>query len=199
MCLFMLCLLNILYAVIFFWLDFSSSSFVSLKLKIRLHKSYAKFIFKNQYYSMSQVKGNNTVKVNYTGKLSDGQIFDTSEGKEPIEFTLGQGRLIPGLEKGLIDMKLHEKKTISIVKEEAYGEVNESLIQEVNKKDLPQDMEPEVGMGLVSKSPEGQEINLMVVEVKEESIIIDGNHPLAGKDLIFEIEVLEIKEAVITE
>ena len=199
MCLFMLCLLNILYAVIFFWLDFSSSSFVSLKLKIRLHKSYAKFIFKNQYYSMSQVKGNNIVKVNYTGKLSDGQIFDTSEGKEPIEFTLGQGRLIPGLEKGLIDMKLHEKKTISIVKEEAYGEVNESLIQEVNKKDLPQDMEPEVGMGLVSKSPEGQEINLMVVEVKEESIIIDGNHPLAGKDLIFEIEVLEIKEAVITE
>jgi len=183
----------------FFWLDFSSSLFVSLKLKIRLHKSYAKFIFKNQYYSMSQVKGNNIVKVNYTGKLSDGQIFDTSEGKEPIEFTLGQGRLIPGLEKGLINMKLHEKKTISIVKEEAYGEVNESLIQEVNKKDLPQDMEPEVGMGLVSKSPEGQEINLMVVEVKEESIIIDGNHPLAGKDLIFEIEVLEIKEAVITE
>ena len=157
------------------------------------------FISKNQYYSMSQVKGNNTVKVNYTGKLSDGQVFDTSEGKEPIEFTLGQGRLIPGLEKGLIDMKLHEKKTISIVKEEAYGDVNESLIQEVNKKDLPQDMEPEVGMGLVSKSPEGQEINLMVVEVKEESIIIDGNHPLAGRDLIFEIEVLEIKETVITE
>ena len=148
---------------------------------------------------MSQVKGNNTVKVNYTGKLSNGQIFDTSEGKEPIEFTLGLGRLIPGLEKGIIDMKLNEKKSISVAKEEAYGEVNPSLIQEVNKKDLPQDMEPKVGMGLVSKSPEGQEINLMVAEVKEDTIIIDGNHPLAGHDLIFEIEVLEIKEAVITE
>jgi len=148
---------------------------------------------------MSQVKGNNTVKVNYTGKLSNGQIFDTSEGKEPIEFTLGQARIIPGLEKGLIDMKLNEKKSISVTKEEAYGEVNPSLIQEVNKKDLPQDMEPKVGMGLVSKSPEGQEINLMVAEVKEDTIIIDGNHPLAGHDLIFDIEVLEIKDAVITE
>ncbi|AUC85119.1 peptidylprolyl isomerase [Polaribacter sp. ALD11] len=148
---------------------------------------------------MSQVKENNTVKVNYTGKLSDGQIFDTSEGKEPIEFTLGQGRLIPGFEKGLIDMKLNEKKTITIVKEEAYGEVNKDLIQEVKKTELPQDMAPEVGMGLVSKSPDGQEMNLMVVEVKDESIVIDGNHPLAGKDLIFDLEVVEIKETEVTE
>jgi FKBP-type peptidyl-prolyl cis-trans isomerase 2 len=142
---------------------------------------------------MSQVKENNTVKVNYTGKLSDGQIFDTSEGKEPIEFTLGQGKLIPGFEKGLIDMKLNEKKTITIPQEEAYGDVNKDLIQEVQKTELPQDMAPEVGMGLVSKSPDGQEMNLMVVEVKEDSIVIDGNHPLAGKDLIFDLEVVEIK------
>ena len=148
---------------------------------------------------MSQVKENNTVKVNYTGKLSDGQIFDTSEGKEPIEFTLGQGRLIPGFEKGLIDMKLNEKKTITIAKEEAYGEVNKDLIQEVKKTELPQDMAPEVGMGLVSKSPDGQEMNLMVVEVRDESIVIDGNHPLAGKDLIFDLEVVEIKETEVTE
>lgn len=141
---------------------------------------------------MSQVKENNTVKVNYTGKLVDGQIFDTSEGKEPIEFTLGQGQIIPGFEKGLIDMKLNEKKTITIAKEEAYGEVNSALIQEVNKSELPQDMAPQVGMGLVSKTPDGQEMNLMVVEVKEDSIVIDGNHPLAGKDLIFDIEVVEI-------
>jgi FKBP-type peptidyl-prolyl cis-trans isomerase SlpA len=141
---------------------------------------------------MSQVKENNTVKVNYTGKLVDGQIFDTSEGKEPIEFTLGQGQIIPGFEKGLIDMKLNEKKTITIAKEEAYGEINSALIQEVNKSELPQDMAPQVGMGLVSKTPDGQEMNLMVVEVKEESIVIDGNHPLAGKDLIFDIEVVEI-------
>jgi|TARA_B110000259_G_scaffold37866_1_gene42986 FKBP-type peptidyl-prolyl cis-trans isomerase 2 len=142
---------------------------------------------------MIQVTENSTVKVNYTGKLADGQVFDSSEGKEPIAFTLGQGQLIPGFEKGLIDMKLNEKKTISMPKEDAYGEINEALIQEVNKSELPQEMEPKVGMGLVSKSPDGQEMNLMVIEVKEESIVIDGNHPLAGKDLIFDLEVVEIK------
>jgi len=141
---------------------------------------------------MNQVTVNSKVKVHYTGKLANGEVFDTSDGKEPIEFTLGQGQLIPGFEKGLIDMKLNEKKTINMTKDEAYGEVNETLIQEVKKKDLPQDMEPKVGMGLVSKSPEGQEINLMVVEVKEETIVIDGNHPLAGRDLIFDLEVVEI-------
>lgn len=142
---------------------------------------------------MNQVTVNSTVKVHYTGKLADGEVFDTSDGKEPIEFTLGQGQLIPGFEKGLIDMKLNEKKTINMTKDDAYGEVNETLIQEVKKTDLPQDMEPKVGMGLVSKSPDGQEMNLMVIEVKEESIVIDGNHPLAGKDLIFDLEVVEIK------
>ena len=141
---------------------------------------------------MIQVTVNSTVKVHYTGKLADGEVFDTSDGKEPIEFTLGEGQLIPGFEKGLIDMKLNEKKTINMTKDDAYGEVNETLIQEVKKTDLPQDMEPKVGMGLVSKSPDGQEINLMVVEVKEETIVIDGNHPLAGRDLIFDLEVVEI-------
>jgi FKBP-type peptidyl-prolyl cis-trans isomerase SlpA len=144
---------------------------------------------------MNQVKENNTVKVNYTGKLSNGQVFDSSEGKEPIEFTLGQGRLIPGFEKGLIDMKLNEKKTITVTKEEAYGDIIDGLKQEVNKTELPEGVTPEIGMGLVSKSPDGQEMDLRVVEVKEESIVVDGNHPLAGQDLIFDLEVLEIKEA----
>ena len=147
---------------------------------------------------MNQVKENNTVKVNYTGKLSDGQVFDSSEGKEPLEFTLGQGQLIPGFEKGLIDMKLKEKKTITIDKEDAYGKINDDLIHEVNKNELPKDMTPDVGMGLVSKSPDGQETNLRVVEVKEESVVIDGNHPLAGKDLIFDLEVVDIKDTEIT-
>ena len=142
---------------------------------------------------MSQVKENDTVKVNYTGKLSDGQVFDSSEGKEPIEFKLGEGRLIPGFEKGLLDMKLNEKKTIEIAKADAYGDVNKDLIQEIKKAQLPQDMEPEVGMGLISKTPDGQEINLVVVEVKEDTVVIDGNHPLAGRDLIFDLEVVEIK------
>ena len=147
---------------------------------------------------MNQVKENNTVKVHYTGKLSDGQVFDSSEGKEPLEFTLGKGQIIPGFEKGLIDMKLNEKKTITIAKEEAYGDINDNLRQEVKRSELPEDIKPEVGMGLVSKSPDGQEMNLLVVEVKEESIVIDGNHPLAGKDLIFDLEVVEIKDTEIT-
>ena len=158
-----------------------------------------KVFFKIKSYNMNQVKENNTVKVNYTGKLSDGQIFDSSEGKKPLEFTLGKGQLIPGFEKGLIDMKLNEKKTITIPKEEAYGEVNDDLKLEVKRTELPQDMTPEVGMGLVSKSPDGQERNLLVVEVNEESIVVDGNHPLAGKDLIFDLEVVAIKDTEITQ
>ncbi len=142
---------------------------------------------------MSQVKQNDTVKVHYTGKLTDGQVFDTSEGKEPIEFTLGEGQLIPGFEKGLIDMKLKEKKTITIPKEEAYGEPRPELVQEVEKSQLPEEIKPEVGMGLVSKTPDGKEMNLIVAEVKDETIVVDGNHPLAGKDLVFDLEVVEIK------
>nr|AOE10951.1 FKBP-type peptidyl-prolyl cis-trans isomerase [uncultured bacterium]CCF99313.1 peptidyl-prolyl cis-trans isomerase, FKBP-type [uncultured Flavobacteriia bacterium] len=156
-----------------------------------------RMFFKIKNYSMSQVKENNTVKVNYTGKLSDGQVFDSSEGKEPLEFTLGQGQLIPGFEKGLIDMKLNEKKTITVAKAEAYGEINDDLRQEVKNTELPQDIKPEVGMGLTSKSPDGQEMKLHVVEVKEESIVVDGNHPLAGKDLIFDLEVIAISDAEI--
>jgi len=148
---------------------------------------------------MSLVKENATVKVHYTGKLADGQVFDSSEGKEPIEFTLGQGQLIPGFEKGLINMKLNEKKTINIPKDEAYGDSREDLIQEVQKSELPDEIKPEVGMGLVSKSQDGREMNLLVAEVKEDSIVVDGNHPLAGKDLIFDLEVVEIKEPEVKE
>ncbi|MDT0641768.1 peptidylprolyl isomerase [Zunongwangia sp. F363] len=143
---------------------------------------------------MSQVKQNDTVKVHYTGKLTDGQVFDSSVQRgEPIEFTLGQGQLIPGFEKGLIDMQVNEKKTINIPKEEAYGEPREELVQEVQKSQLPEDIKPEVGMGLVSKSPDGREMNLVVKDVKEDTIVVDGNHPLAGKDLVFDLEVVEIK------
>ena len=142
---------------------------------------------------MSQVKNNDTVKVHYTGKLVNGQVFDSSvERGEPLQFTLGQGQLIPGFEKGLIDMKVNEKKTVNIPMNEAYGETNEQLIQEVPKSQLSDDIEPKVGMGLITQTPTGQEINLVVTEVKEESIVVDGNHPLAGKDLIFDLELVEI-------
>ncbi|WMI67332.1 peptidylprolyl isomerase [Mangrovimonas sp. YM274] len=142
---------------------------------------------------MSQVKENNTVKVHYTGKLADGQVFDTSEGREPLEFTLGQGLMIPGFEKGLIDMKLNEKKTISLTKEEAFGDARAELIQEVQKDQLPEELVPEVGMPLISTAPDGREHQLLIIEVKEDSIVVDANHPLAGKDVIFDLEVVDIK------
>jgi FKBP-type peptidyl-prolyl cis-trans isomerase SlpA len=142
---------------------------------------------------MSQVKEYNTVKVHYTGKLYDGQVFDSSEGKEPLEFTLGKGQIIPGFEKGLIDMKLNEKKTITIAKEDAYGAVIDNLKQEIKRSELPEDVIPKIGMGLVSKSPDGKETSLHVIELKDESVVLDGNHPLAGKDLIFDLQVVSIK------
>lgn len=142
---------------------------------------------------MSQVKENDTVKVHYTGKLEDGQIFDSSIEREPLEFTLGQGQLIPGFENGILDMSVNQKKTIHIPSAEAYGQVQDELFQEIPKKELPEDIKPEIGMGLVSKTPDGREIQLVVSEVKPESIVVDANHPLAGKDLVFDIEVLEIK------
>lgn len=142
---------------------------------------------------MSQVKANDTVRVHYTGKLTDGTVFDSSVEREPLEFTMGQGQLIPGFEKGVLDMKVNEKKTINIPSDEAYGEPRPELIQEVGKEQLPEDLTPEVGMALVSRSPDGQEMNLVVKEVKDQSIVVDANHPLAGRDLIFDLEVLEIK------
>lgn len=142
---------------------------------------------------MSQVKANDTVKVHYTGKLkASGQIFDTSVEREPLEAELGKGALIPGFEKGLIDMKVNEKKTIEIAKEDAYGEVMEELFHKVPKENLPQEIKPEVGMGLVSKNPDGTEQQLRVSQVADDHIIVDANHPLAGQDLVFDLEVVEI-------
>lgn len=143
---------------------------------------------------MSQVKEKDTVKVHYTGKLSDsGQVFDSSLEREPIEFTLGEGTIIPGFETGVLNMKEAEKKTIEIPKEEAYGEVKKDLFQQVGNDQLPEDMKPEVGMGLVSQNPDGTERQLRVAEVNEDHIIVDANHPLAGHDLTFELELVEIK------
>lgn len=142
---------------------------------------------------MSSVKPNDTVKVHYTGKLADGRVFDSSRDKEPIEFTLGQGQLIPGFEKGLIDMEVNETKTINVASSEAYGERQEEMMQEVPKDQLPPEIKPEVGMGLISQTPDGREMRLTVAEVKDETIVVDANHPLAGQDLIFDVEVMEIK------
>ncbi len=143
---------------------------------------------------MSQVKENDTIKVHYTGKLtSNGEVFDSSLEREPLEFTLGEGMLIPGFEKGVIDMKVNEKKTINISKDDAYGDVREELFQKVEKAQLPKEIEPKVGMGLVSQNPDGTERQLRVAEVKDDHIVVDANHPLAGHDLTFDLELIEIK------
>jgi len=142
---------------------------------------------------MSKVKENDTVRVHYTGKLTTGEVFDTSLEREPLEVALGQGSLIPGFEKGLLDMEVAEKKTINIPMEEAYGEVQKELFQEIAKEQLPAEINPEIGMGLVSRGEDGSERQLRIADVKDDSIIVDANHPLAGQDLVFELELVEIK------
>lgn len=141
---------------------------------------------------MSRAKVNDTVKVHYTGKLKNGQVFDSSLERAPIEVTLGQGQLIPGFEKELVNMEINEKKTISIPKEEAYGDINEELFHEIKKEELPNEIKPEIGMTLVAKNPDGTENQLRITDVKEDSIIIDANHVLAGQDLTFDLELVDI-------
>ncbi len=141
---------------------------------------------------MSTVKANDTVKVHYTGKLVSGQVFDSSEEREPLEVQLGEGKLIPGFEKGLVDMAVKEKKTITIDKLEAYGEVNSELFHKVPKSELPEEIKPEVGMGLVGSNPDGSQQQFRIAEVQDDHIVIDANHPLAGQDLVFDLELIEI-------
>ncbi len=142
---------------------------------------------------MSKVKATDRVRVHYTGKLSNGQVFDSSLEREPLDVQLGQGQLIPGFEKGLVDMAVNEKKTITIPMEEAYGDVQKELFHTISRQQLPENLEPQVGMGLVARNEDGSEHQLRVAEVSEDSIIVDANHPLAGQDLTFELELVEIK------
>ncbi|PTM04061.1 MAG: peptidylprolyl isomerase [Bacteroidetes bacterium] len=142
---------------------------------------------------MSTVKANDTVRVHYTGKLADGEIFDDSRGREPIEFTLGAGQVIPGFEKAVLDMAVSDTKTVNIPSADAYGDHRPELIQAVPLSELPEEIKPEVGMQLVSQAPDGQQIPLVVTEVNDDNIMVDANSPLAGKDLIFDLELVEIK------
>ncbi|WP_369996233.1 peptidylprolyl isomerase [Winogradskyella sp.] len=141
---------------------------------------------------MSTVKENDVVKVHYTGKLTNGQVFDSSLEREPLKVELGKGQLIPGFERGLIDMAVNEKKTITIPQKDAYGEVNDKLFHKVSKSQLPEDMNPEVGMGLVGTDAQGDQQQFRIVQIEDQNIIVDGNHPLAGQDLVFDLEVVEI-------
>lgn len=138
-----------------------------------------------------------TIKVHYTGKLKDGQIFDSSEGREPLEFQLGAGLVIEGFNDGLLGMKEGETKTIEIPVEKAYGHKNQDYIVEIPKDKLDNSQEFQVGMQISfsSKEPDGQPIPVEVVAVSENTVTFDANPPLAGKDLVFEVEMVGILKA----
>ncbi len=141
---------------------------------------------------MSAAKSGDTVKIHYTGTLDDGTEFDSSAGRDPLEFELGGGHVIPGFDAAVEGMGVGESKNVRIDAGNAYGERHDHLVQEVPRSALPEEIKPEVGMALQSRSPEGAIANLVVVEVAEESITVDGNHPLAGHALNFDIELVAI-------
>ncbi|MBT8095491.1 MAG: peptidylprolyl isomerase [Woeseia sp.] len=141
---------------------------------------------------MSQAKTGDSVRIHYTGTLEDGTEFDSSAEREPLEFKLGDGGIIPGFEKAVDGMAVGESKTVKIEPEDAYGPRHDQLVQAVPKSALPEEMEPSVGMQLQSEAPDGQSILLTVTEVADETITVDGNHPLAGRTLNFDIELVEI-------
>ncbi|HUR10026.1 MAG TPA: peptidylprolyl isomerase [Flavitalea sp.] len=141
---------------------------------------------------MQQVKKGDTVKVHYHGRLSDGTTFDSSTGRDPLQFEVGSGQVIKGFEDGVTGMNVGDKKTIQIGVEDAYGPKDENMLVEFPKTNFPEDLKPEVGMQLNMTNGGGQVIPVTIVEVGEESVILDANHPLAGQDLIFDIEIMEI-------
>lgn len=141
---------------------------------------------------MQQVKKGDTVSVHYHGKLNDGSTFDSSEGRAPLEFTAGSGQVIKGFDDAVIDMQVGEKKTVNIPVHEAYGDRNQEMMVTVPRTDFPQDMTPEVGMELQMSDQQGHVFPVVVAEVHDDHVILDANHPLAGQELNFDIELVAI-------
>ena len=141
---------------------------------------------------MQQVKSGDKIKVHYHGRLTNGETFDKSEGREPLEFEVGSGMVIKGFDDGVTGMAVGDKKTINIPADEAYGPKNPDMIIDMPKDRFPKDMELEVGMPLSMSDGQGQQFQVVVAEVQDEVIILDANHPLAGEELIFDLELVEI-------
>ena len=146
---------------------------------------------------MKEVKKGDTVKVHYHGKLTNGETFDSSSGREPLEFKVGEGSVIKGFDEGVLGMKVGEKRTIEIQVEDAYGPKNEEMKISFPKERLPEDMNPEVGMQLTMSNGSGQNFRVTVTEIKDDAVVLDANHPLAGEDLIFDIELVDISGGLI--
>jgi peptidylprolyl isomerase len=142
---------------------------------------------------MAQVKSGDKIHVHYTGRLTDGTIFDSSEQREPLEFEVGSGMVIKGFDEGVTGMSVGEKKTVHILVAKAYGDVDPNYLAVFNKAEIPSDIPYEVGMQLnMHQDGTGQVMPVSVVEVTETTITLDANHPLAGKDLIFDLELVSI-------
>ena len=141
---------------------------------------------------MAEVKTGDVVKVHYTGKLANGEQFDSSTGREPLEFTVGAGQMIAGFDAALPGMNVGDKKTINIAAKDGYGETDETAIIEFPKENVPVDMKLEIGQQLTLSNEQGQPFPVVVKEVKEDIVILDANHFLAGKELVFDIELVEI-------
>jgi peptidylprolyl isomerase len=141
---------------------------------------------------MKEAKKGDTVKVHYTGKLEDGTVFDTSVERQPFEFTIGNGNVIAGFEANVVGMAEGAKKSFKLAPEDAYGYPRKELVVEVKKDDFPEHITPELGQKLQLRQADGQPVACTVTEVKENMVTLDANHPLAGKSLTFEVELLEV-------
>jgi FKBP-type peptidyl-prolyl cis-trans isomerase 2 len=141
---------------------------------------------------MAGAKDGDTVKVHYKGTLDDGTVFDSSEGKEPLEFTIGGGGIIPGFENGVKGMEKGQKKTVKIPCAEAYGPIHADGITEVPRSDFPKELNPQIGRKFQMADDEGHVFEVTVINVTDDKVTIDANHPLAGKDLNFELELVSI-------
>ena len=142
---------------------------------------------------MPEAKNGDTVKVHYTGTLEDGSVFDSSKERDPLQFTLGKGQLIKGFEEAVIGMSAGETKSVRIPSDEAYGSHREDLLLKFNKSDIPPDIEPKGGLVINLVSPDGRNLLATITEISGDSVTLDANHPLAGKDLTFNIDLVEVE------
>jgi peptidylprolyl isomerase len=141
---------------------------------------------------MTEVKSGDKVAIHYTGTLLDGTTFDSSDGRDPLEFEVGSGQIIPGLDVALPGMVVGDKKTVKIACQDAYGPLNPEMRQAIPREGIPEDIPLEVGTTLQMQTPDGQAMPVVVVELDEATVTLDANHPLAGKDLQFDIELMKI-------
>ena len=141
---------------------------------------------------MAQAKLGDTIKIHYTGTLTDGTPFDSSHGRDPLEIELGAGNVIPGFEAAVVGMSPGDTKTVTVTEDEAYGPRHEEAVQEFPRSAIPENIDLEIGLQLQAQGPNGKPMILTVTSLGEETVTLDPNHPLAGRDLVFELELVEI-------